>query len=562
MRVGEQLLKTWYGPVMTWIRRSAVALAALALACGGDARSESEATGVSSTGATGPNASTTDATTSGPASTASATSGRADSSSTSESDSSPAIFDVGTISDVSRPPTKGPIIPETCEQADAGGSTVGCLFYGVDLDQNGGLEFDQFAIAVSNPQAGTVADVVVEEKVGGAWQMVDSSLVDPQTLHAFSLADKHHQGSGVMVGGTYRVSSDVPIVAYQFNPLIQGAASSDASLLYPVSSWDSLNRALHWGGGFGRGYLTIVAGFDDTTVEVVPTVATAGGTGVPAGTPGTPFTITLDEGDIAEVMVTTENTSLVGSRIESDDPTKPIGVFSGHECAWIPHQVTACDHIEDQLSGVRLWGTSFVASRMPVRETDGSVEDSLWQIVASEDDTTVTFTADPEVTGVPAGPQVLQAGEMVQFYAGGTSAHPGDFLIDADRPIAVANFMTGGGNLNTSNEGDPAMAQQSPIEQYLPRYIVLVPSEWITDMLVVTRPAGVEVTVDDVAIPDTEFVDAGGGYEVARIPTTDGVHALDSAEGFMVMVVGFDSADSYAYVGGTGTGVINPNPEG
>ena len=120
-------------------------------------------------------------------------------------------------------------------------------------------------------------------------------------------------------------------------------------------------------------------------------------------------------------MVTTGNTSLVGPRIESDDANKPIGVFSGHECAWIPEGVTACDHIEDQLS---------------------------------------------------------------------------------------------------------------------------------------------EVTLDGVAIDDAAFIDAGGGYEVARVAAADGVHALDSTQGFMVMVVGFDDADSYAYVGGTGTGVINPNPEG
>jgi hypothetical protein len=259
-------------------------------------------------------------------------------------------------------------------------------------------------------------------------------------------------------------------------------------------------------------------------------------------------------------MVTSVNTSLVGSRIESLDPTKPVGLFSGHECAQIPHLETACDHIEDQLSGVRLWGTTFVASRMPVR--DPVPEDSLWQVVASEDDTTVSFTANAQVTGVPVGSQVINAGEVIQFYAGGTVANPGDFLVDADKPIALANFMTGSGNLSSSNDGDPAMAQLSPIEQYLPRYIVLVPSEWVNDMFVVTRPAGVEVQVDGMAIADTNFVDVGGGYEVARVLTTDGVHTLESTEGFMVMVVGFDSADSYAYVGGTGTGIINPNPEG
>lgn len=539
--------------------RRVIGLVLFTFACGGAGRSESDSFGSSTNVGPGPNT-TSEGTTTGLADTTSPSGPSASSTTASSSDTRPPIFDVGTLVDVPAPP-KGPIIPETCEQADAGGSTVGCLFYAIDLDQNGPLESDQFAVAVSNPQVDAPADVVVEEKVAGVWQVVDSSVVGAQALHAFPLPDKHHQGSGVMAGGTYRVSSDVPIVAYQFNPLIQGAASSDASLLYPVSSWDSLNRALHWGGGFGRGYLTIAAAFDGTTVEVVPTVATEAGPGVPAGMPDTPFSITLDEGDIAEVMVATTNTSLVGSRIESDDPTKPIGVFSGHECAQIPHQETACDHIEDQLSGVRLWGTRFVASRMPVREP-ATPEDSLWQLVASEDDTTVTFTADAEVTGVPAGSQVIQAGEMIQFYAGGSPEHPGDFLVDADKPIALANFMTGEGNLMVPAAGDPAMAQLSPIEQYLPRYIVLVPSEWLNDMLVVTRPTGVEVTLDGVAIADASFIDAGGGYEVARVPASDGVHALDSAEGFMVMVVGFDDADSYAYVGGTGTGVINPNPAG
>ena len=31
---------------------------------------------------------------------------------------------------------------------------------------------------------------------------------------------------------------------------------------------------------------------------------------------------------------------------------------------------------------------------------------------------------------------------------------------------------------------------------------------------------------------------------------------------FGVVVIGWDQYDSYAYVGGTGTGKINPNPEG
>jgi hypothetical protein len=163
---------------------------------------------------------------------------------------------------------------------------------------------------------------------------------------------------------------------------------------------------------------------------------------------------------------------------------------------------------------------------------------------------------------VPVGPQNIDAGDVIEFYAGGTAAHPGDFLVDADKPIALANYMTGEANLLTSTLGDPAMVQLSPIEQYLPRYILLVPSEWELDFFVVTRPNGAAVSIDGVAIDDTLFLPAGGGYEVARVLTTDGVHSLESDVGFMVTVVGYDSADSYAYIGGTGTGVINPNPEG
>ncbi len=492
----------------------------------------------------------------------SAGSGTADSSSTAAATEGP-IFDVGGGPGPDMPGEEGPVIPTTCDEALAGESTVGCLFYATDLDQNGPLESDQYAIAVSNPQDASPANVVIEQKVGGAWQEVASMVVPALSLHPFPLPDLHQQSSGVLVGGAYRVSSDVPIVAYQFNPLIMGSYSSDASMLYPVPAWDSLNRALHWGGGYGRGYLTVVAAVDGTTIEVVPTVATMAGTGVPAGTPGNAFQVQIDEGDLAEIMVAADATSLAGTRIESLDADKPIAVFTGHECAWIPHMVSACDHIEDQLSGVRLWGTHFAGSRIPVRETGGTPETSLWQIVASENGTTVNFAAHADVTGLPGAPVMLDAGEFVEYWVGGSFENPGDMMISADKPIAVANFMTGSGNLVTSTLGDPAIVQLSPVEQYLPRYIVLVPSEWELDMFVVTRPAGATIVLDGAAIDDTLFIPiAGGEYEVARLPTIDGFHTLESESGFMVEVVGFDSADSYAYLGGTGTGKINPNPEG
>lgn len=463
---------------------------------------------------------------------------------------------------------QGPIIPETCQQAEAGESTVGCLFYGADLDSHDSAENQQFAIAVSNVQQDQIATVTVETKQGNQWIVNQGPvMVQPLSLYTFNLAAFNQDDSGVKVGGAYRVTSDVPIIAYQFNP-VDGASSflSDASMLYPVPTWDRVNHVIGWrvindGIGVQGSYVSIIAAYDGTVVNVTPNTGTLGGTGVPTGQPGVPFQISLNQGDLAEVMTKTLENHLTGTRIETDD-AHPVAVFSGNECTFIPTNVYACDHIEEQLSGVRLWGQHFIASRVPPRSPQ--VDTSLWQIYASEDGTTINLYADPEVTGLPNSPFVLQAGQVVEFYAGGVQAVPGDFEIEADKPIAVLNYMTGANNPNAGNIGDPAMVQLSPIEQFLPRYVVLVPGTWITDVAVVARPEGAQILLDGVAISDALFVPvANSGYEVARVPVTDGIHVFDGGDAaFSIVIVGYDSYDSYAYLGGTGTGVINPNPQG
>ena len=43
---------------------------------------------------------------------------------------------------------------------------------------------------------------------------------------------------------------------------------------------------------------------------------------------------------------------------------------------------------------------------------------------------------------------------------------------------------------------------------------------------------------------------------------TEGVHQLEGDEPFSVVVVSLEEADSYAYLGGSSTGKINPAPQG
>jgi hypothetical protein len=309
-----------------------------------------------------------------------------------------------------------------------------------------------------------------------------------------------------------------------------------------------------------RAYFSVVAAEDGTEVTVTASVAPLAGGVVPATT--APFTVDMDEGDVLEVQTDNPGDSMTGSRVEANED-HPIAVHSGQECAFIPPTVYACDHLEEQLPGLRFWGTELVASRMPVRSTSTVSEDVLWQVYASEDDTIVEFSASAEVVGLPSSPTTMAAGELLEFYVNGSSANPGDFFIQASAPIGVMQYMVGAQNPNCNNTGDPAMVYMSPTEQFLPRYVVLVPGTWINDGMVVTRHAGIEVLLDGAPVADTSFIDvASSGYEVARLSVSDGIHTLESGDedyGLAVIVVGWDTYDSYAYAGGMGLAAINPD---
>lgn len=536
----------------TYLRHASTLAIAASLACGTELRDEGASSSVGMTSASTPGDVTGGADDSndpddGP--------GPADGTAADSSTGGGALFDLGTNDD-----DGGGVVPTTCDELGTTETTVGCTFYAVDLDQAQIFEGQQFAVVVSNVQGAAVAEVIVEAREAGAWVTVAGPVdVPAMSLHTFELDNRVQTGSGIKAGGAYRVTASIPIIAYQFNPLVMGWWSSDASLLYPVEAWDTLVDVVHWGAGAGLGYTTVVAAHDGTVVTVRPTVNTTGAGGVPPGVAGGAFDVVLDEGDVAQIAVAAEHASLTGTRIESDHP---IAVFTGHECAFVPADKYACDHLEEQMAGLRLWGKTFVAARVPPRIPENP-ETSLWQIYASEDDTTVVLEAPAGATGLPAGPLSLDRGELIEFYTAGNIAAPGDFYIEADRPIAVFNYMTGYENMDGAPQiGDPAMLQLGPVEQFLDRYVLLVPSQWSWDFLVITRPEGEGVEVDGVPVDEGLFFDAGGGFEVARVSVEDGVHEVSGSAPISVAVVGYDTADSYAYLGGGGTGVINPEPAG
>lgn len=474
----------------------------------------------------------------------------------------PFFPDVGNVPPPPDPPPDDGI-PTTCPQAAMQDSTVGCLFFGADLDVYPLDQAEPWGLTVANVQADEsdlVAHVIAEVLLGSEWATFEEVDLAPGELHLFLPGQAPHEASLRVQGATVRVQSDVPIIAHQFNPIAKAKATSDASMLYPVTAWDHdyvvMDRP-HIGFdviGELYPYFTIIASRNDTVVEIVPSVATRSGTGILAGTPGQPLEVTLQEGELVQIAPgsMSEGASLTGTTINSGG--KPVAVFAAHRCANVPADIEYCDHLEEQMSGRHQWGRTYAAVRPMPRLVD-EPEPVLWQILAA-DDTTIEFRAHEDVTGLPTGPAHLERGESIELMVTGSAAHPGDFVIDSEEPVAVMQYMASAGI--SGNWGDPSAIQLAPTDQFIERLVLLVPDKWADDHLAITRVHGADVWLDDELIDDAMFVAVGDDdeLEAARITVEDGVHTLVSSEPLSAIVVGYDAYDSYGYLGGARTSTI------
>jgi hypothetical protein len=232
-------------------------------------------------------------------------------------------------------------------------------------------------------------------------------------------------------------------------------------------------------------------------------------------------------------------------------------VYAGHEDA-CPGAATGFPYSVDALLEAMLplstWGLQYVAAS--AQHGNPFLYSTLWRVLASQDDTTVTFENPGALTGVPAMPQSLDAGEFIEFRVEGSGANPGDFYITADRPVMPAEWLA----------GETAYVQMVPVEQFLPRYIFIT-TAYYADKLTFIRPLDSPVTLDGGA-PAAAWIPAGGGHEVLWMPIDidNTPHVVDSMAGELadpvgILISGNGGACSYAYIGGLNQERINLIPE-
>jgi hypothetical protein len=412
---------------------------------------------------------------------------------------------------------------------------------------------NDFAIVVTNPDEDVDANVVI--RLGD--EVVAEVTVHPDEAETVVLPmipelQLAYLSSIKKAKGAYEIKSDIPIAAYQFNPLhyqstsFEPSYTNDASMLLPenvlggeymVGSYSAFASGYYYSYGY-PGFAAVAATEDGTSVTVHSRTTTLGGD-IAALSPGQEATITLDRGDVLEVFsAATVGADLTGSMIEA---SAPVAVFGGHVCTNMPLANPSCDHLEEMMQPVETWGRQFVMTAVAHPDT-GMAAPTMYRVVALNDGTDVTF--DPAVTA----PVTLDAGQIVEF------ATTDNFLVQATGPISAYQYMescTALGTAYGSLDGDPSMGSGIPLRQARTSYVFLVPDtyqqNWVN--VVAEGDAGVELDGEEIARGDAV---GSSPYWSARVSVGAGSHRIVTTDGsrFTITVYGYADYTSYLYPGG------------
>lgn len=415
-----------------------------------------------------------------------------------------------------------------------------------------------FAIVVSNPQSRDVHITVTGPAGQTLTQTVAAGQVQaimPQMNNAIPDAsvDGSFQGKAA-----YKVVADLPIVAYQFNPLDNSNVfSNDASLLIPRTAFDvdyytmaypTLDRRTPAPGTNPYyGYLTVVAWADNTQIEVTPTAPTTASATNTTLAANTPAQFTLNAFEVLQLEASGTG-DLTGTHVTSTN-MMPFGMFAGHEATVFgettppdsTHTSGPCcaDHLEEMMFPSSTWGKTFAITRSQQRTN----EPDLLRIMAQKPNTTVTFTPAP-ASGTCG---TLGPGQFCEVKI------QGDTEISASDPVLIGHYLEASiwQSLNGTSvgTGDPSMAIAVPIEQFRTDYTILVPSQYAANYVSIAAAATGGVTVDMQPVTLAPYP-GGGTHRAARTMLAAGAHTIHCADGCGVTVYGYDSAVSYMFAGG------------
>lgn len=319
------------------------------------------------------------------------------------------------------------------------------------------------------------------------------------------------------------VTADEEVIVYGLN---QQLHTTDAYLGLPSDILGNDHVILGYEGALGSYHseFAVVGVEDNTTVTIIPKTSTGIRTG------GVPYDITLNRLDVYQLQAIGP---LSGSIVSSD---KPVAVFGGSDCAFVPTGFYACDHLVEQIPPTATWGTNFLTAPLATR-TAGDI----FRIVSRDD------TTDILVDGVFFS--TINRGDFVEMDLASGTLHE----IQTSGPALLMQYSKGTQADDVTS--DPFQMMIPPTEQFLSGYTLSTPTAtpvaFNNYINVVVPTADTDLcSIDGIPFSAIFTTIGSTGFSAAQQPVAIGAHVLSCPNGFGAYSYGWASADSYGYPGG------------
>lgn len=403
----------------------------------------------------------------------------------------------------------------------------------------------------------------VRIEIAGARYKLDTLVIGGSVRRIKIPSSAEVTGDGTLQPNAVRITSDSPISVTCLN---ERGSSTDSYLALPSKALGLDYYAMSYNSTTANDlvpHMAIVATLDSTIVRITPSVTTSRNR--PSGKP---FTVIMNRGDVYQIAasnqqgnyrtesgeIITINPDMTGTRVQS---SKPVAVFSGHQCADVPIKVPFCNYIVEQVPPVNSWGMHFILGKFAKRSS------YAFRVIAASKNTKI-FENSVFV-------KELQVGQMYENASAGSR----NIMLTASEPVLVAQFSHGylGGisrfdgkatYIKGDSIGDPMMVIVSPTQQFLREYRFATPKTSFTNWrhyinIVIPTEAIGSLRLNGRMIDTNRYYPEFVGlsrYVCIQADIPFGVHSLKADVPFGLYSYGFATNDAYGNMIGQGFDII------
>ena len=294
------------------------------------------------------------------------------------------------------------------------------------------------------------------------------------------------------------------------------------------------------------GSILIVGTENNTVMKLTTTQSVNVSTGntVISVIPGLQYSLVINR---LQTIFVGSRDDLTGTKVVTD---KPVSVFSGHECANVPWNVSFCSYLIEQIPPTALWGKTYYTAPLAGKRS------YTVKILAAHDSTTVNVYCNDTMESF-----IINEGSYFNI-----SLQSKEYCaIYSTKEILMIQFSHGGSE--DLNHGDPMMTLIPATNQYLNKF----------DLVTIRNTSGYDHYVNIIVTaryyqPNMIFLIAGGDNRslatqqwipiqvnsvtvayAAQLSVVEGithiVHTNTSAK-MMAIMYGFRMHDGYGHVGG------------